>query len=308
MNTKITLRLLLAVSFAVIAIIFSELIPPVENLNSALLRVLLTILSALIGFLVFPDLASWATSITVSGFNFLVHRLTSEILSQLFRAPKDGFHIPFITPPTQTVSAIGGVSLQKPLILDTSAIIDGRILDIAKTGFLYGNVVIPAYVLTEIQQVSDSSDFLKRSRGRRGFEIVEELKKIKGIHVEIWDKDTAGKSVDSKVMQLAKNLHGRIVTTDFNLNKLASISNIAVLNVNDLANAVKTIAIPGQRMEIKIVHIGKDADQGVGYLPDGTMLVIKDGAELVGKTIAVEITKSLQVSAGRMIFAKKIIG
>lgn len=303
MNIKVVLRLVLAVSFATLAVIFSELLPPLEGVNSILLRILLTILAALIGFLVFPEIAAKVTTTTISMFNFLTNRIAAEVMSQIMRIPKtDNFHIPFMshTPQGSTVS------LQKPLILDTSAIIDGRILDIAKTNFISGNVLVPQFVLTELQQVADSSDFLKRSRGRRGFELIEELKKIKSLRIEVWDKDVSGKQVDDKVLQLAKNLHGKIVTTDYNLNRVASVSNVTVLNVNDLSNAVKTIAVPGEKMEIKIMHLGKDSSQGVGYLNDGTMVVVADGAELVGKTTEVEVTKNIQSPAGRMIFSKVV--
>lgn len=307
MKIQIVLRLGWAIIFATLAVIFSELIPPLEGVSANLLRALITTLAALVGFLVFPDIAAWVTTNTIAGSNFLVNKLASEILNQLLRVPREALHLPFFGQAGQSVSGgIGGVSLQRPLILDTSAIIDGRILDIARTGFLYGTVLIPNYVLIELQQVSDSSDFLKRNRGRRGFEVVEELKKIKSIRVEIWDKDSGGKSVDSKLVQLAKNLHGKIITTDFNLNKLASITGVMVLNVNDLANAVKTVAIPGERLQLKVMHIGKDTTQGVGYLPDGTMIVLKNGADLVGQTVEVEVTKILQIPAGRMIFTKKI--
>ena len=135
---------------------------------------------------------------------------------------------------------------------------------------------------------------------------MEELKKIKSVRVEVWDKDHSGKQVDEKLLNLAKSLNGRIITTDYNLNKLALVSGINVLNVNDLANAVKTISLPGEAMEINIVHLGKDRTQGVGYLSDGTMVVIADCADKIGQTIKVEITKNIQTPAGRMIFAKEI--
>lgn len=301
MRAKLLLRLLLAVGFATIAIIFSELIPPVNGINSIVLRVLITVLAALVGFLVFPDLARSITTTTIHTFNFFVNRIASEVLTQTMRLPRESLHIPFMS----HTPAVGTVSLQKPLIMDTSAIIDGRIVDIAKVGFLQGTVLIPTFVLTELQQVADSSDFLKRSRGRRGFELIEQLKKVKSVRVEIWDKEVSAKLVDNKILQLAKSLQGRIITTDFNLNRLASVSNVSVLNVNDLANALKTVAVPGEKLDIKIMHLGKDATQGVGYLPDGTMIVVADAADKVGETISIEVTKNLQSPAGKMIFGKK---
>lgn len=229
----------------------------------------------------------------------MVNRVSSEILNQLLRMPRQS-HLPFLNPTPQ----VGGISLQRPLILDTSAIIDGRILDISKTGFINGLLLIPNFILIELQQVADSSDNLKRARGRRGFEIISDLKKGPGLKVEVWDRESGGKAVDEKLIKLAKSLHGKVVTTDFNLNKLAGAHGVSILNVNDLANAVKTVAIPGEVMEVKIIHIGKDPKQGVGYLPDGTMIVIEDGGSLLGKTIDTEVTRTLQVPAGRMIFAK----
>jgi len=238
---------------------------------------------------------------SVSLFNFSLNRIIAEVSTQMMRLQRDSSRPSAINP----IPQVGGIALNRPLILDTSAIIDGRILDIAKTGFISGLILIPNFILIELQQVSDSSDNLKRSRGRRGFEIVSELKKVAGLKIEIWDKDGASKAVDERLLRLAKSLHGKIITTDFNLNKLALAHGVGVLNVNDLANAVKTVSIPGEKMEIKVVHVGKDPKQGVGYLPDGTMIVVEDGVGLLGKTINMEVTRVIQGSAGRMIFGKK---
>ncbi|MBI4035398.1 TRAM domain-containing protein [Candidatus Daviesbacteria bacterium] len=300
MRTLRVLRLTLAFLFAAFAAIFSQLIPPIEGVNSFLIRVLLTLAAALVGYLLFPGMASSIRVITMTSLNFVVRRLSSEVTSQLFRLPRHN------SPFSQAVPQVGSMALTKPLILDTSAIIDGRILDIAQTGFISGLVLVPNFVLTELQQVADSADGLKRARGRKGFDTVEELKKVKHIKIEVWDKDQNGKAVDERLVNLARSLHGRIITTDFNLNKLASISNIGVLNVNDLANAVKTVSLPGEDMEIKIVHLGKDKSQGVGYLQDGTMVVVSDGADRIGQIVEVEVTKNIQTPAGRMIFAKEI--
>lgn len=300
MSIKFVLRLVLALSFATIAVIFSELIPPLPGTNPFVARVFVTLLAASLGFVVFPDIASRITTTTFFILNFIISRLTSEFMSQFLRLSRQP-HSPYIS----ASPTVGGVSLQRPLILDTSAIIDGRILDIAKVGFVNGLVLIPNFILLELQQVSDSRDNLKRARGRRGFEVISELKKTTGLKVEVWDKDTAGKAVDEKLLKLAKSLNGKVVTTDFNLNNLAAAHGVNVLNVNDLSNALKTKALPGEKLETKIVHIGKDQKQGVGYLEDGTMIVVEDGADLLGKTIDVEVSRLLQGSAGRMIFAKK---
>lgn len=299
MRLRIILRLIVAIIFATFAAIFSQVIPPIPKTDPQIVRLVLTLISAWIGFLLFPDIARYIRVVTITTFNFVVHRVSAEIFNQLLKLPRLG-NLPFGNPSPQ----VGSISLTKPLILDTSAIIDGRILDIARVGFVSGLILVPKFVLTELQQVADSSDGLKRARGRRGFEVVEELKKVKEMKVEIWDKDQTGKSVDDKLLNLAKSLHGKIITTDFNLNKMASISNIVVLNVNDLANAVKTALLPGEKFQIKIVHIGKDPSQGIGYLADGTMVVVTEAANQIGGRIELEVTKTIQGPAGRMIFAK----
>lgn len=298
MRLIFVLRLISALIFASFAALFALLIPPIPGVESSTVRILLTIVAALVGFLVFPDIANNISRITLTTFNFTLRRLSSEVSSQMLRLRS---HQPLFN---NTTPQAGSVTLVKPLILDTSAIIDGRVLDIAKVGFLSGLILVPRFVLTELQQVADSSDDLKRGRGRRGFETVEELKKIKGVKLEIWDKDQAGKAVDEKLINLAKSLNGKIVTTDFNLNKVATLANLTVLNVNDLSNSVKTVALPGEVLKIKIVHIGKDTKQGVGYLDDGTMVVVTGGADKIGQSIEVEVTKNLQIPAGRMIFGK----
>lgn len=299
MRLQLVLRLVLALLFAISAAIFSQLIPPLPGGVSFTIRALLTLAAAGLGFMVFPEIARSVKIITMTTFNFVVHRVSSEVTNQVIRLSK------FNTPFSQPIPQVGSLALTRPLILDTSAIIDGRILDIAKTGFLSGLMLVPNFVLTELQQVADSADSLKRARGRRGFEILEDIKKLKQVKVEVWDKEQKGKEVDEKIINLAKGLHGRIVTTDFNLNRLASVSSISVLNVNDLANAVKTMSLPGENLELKIVHLGKDSSQGVGYLPDGTMVVVADAADQIGQTLEVEVTKNIQTPAGRMVFAKE---
>lgn len=301
MRIKLILRLIMALIFATFAVIFSSLIPPIPGTDQLLVKVLITFILAAIGFLVFPDIASSLKTLYLTFSNFIIHKVSSEVSNQLIRITK-GAHFPA---PSFSIPQLGSVSYSKPLILDTSAIIDGRILDIAGAGFISGLVLIPKFILLELQQVSDSSDTLKRARGRRGFEVVEELKKIKSLRVDIWEKEQSGKSADDKLLNLAKGIHGKIVTTDFNLNKLASVSNVSVLNVNDLSNALKTISLPGETLKIKIVHIGKESNQGVGYLTDGTMVVVENAAEKIGDSLKVEVTKSIQIPAGRMIFARE---
>lgn len=299
MRLRLILRLVWAFIIATFAAIYSQLIPPLFGESAFIIRVLLTLAAAGLGYVIFPPIARSIKVITMTMVNFVIHRVSSEVLNQVVRFSRPN------NPFNNSTPQVGSVALTKPLILDTSAIIDGRILDIAQTNFLSGLILVPKFVLVELQQVADSSDDLKRARGRKGFETVEELKKLKGIRVEVWDKDQNGKGVDEKLMNLTKNLHGKIITTDFNLNKMASVSNIAVLNVNDLANAVKVVSLPGENMEVKIVHLGKDKTQGIGYLDDGTMVVVSKVAEKIGQKLSVEVTKNIQTPAGRMIFAKE---
>lgn len=299
MRLMFILRLILALTFATIAVIFSELIPEIPKTNTLLVKVFTTAIAAWVGFLVFPDVARYVRIFGMTSFNFILHRVSQEFMNQLMRLPRARMPFGHQTP------QIGQVQLTKPLILDTSSIIDGRILDVCKTGFLSGLILVPRFVLSELQQVADSKDDLKRQRGRRGFDTLEELKKIKAIKVEVWDKEQGGKGVDEKLLNLSKSLHGKIITCDFNLNKVALLSGVFVLNINELANSLKAIALPAEVIEIKIVHLGKDLSQGVGYLPDGTMVVVSDGADLIGSIIKVEVTKTIQIPQGRMIFGKK---
>ncbi|TLS35552.1 PIN/TRAM domain-containing protein [Pseudalkalibacillus caeni] len=196
-------------------------------------------------------------------------------------------------------------SISKLKILDTSVIIDGRIADICQTGFLEGTLVIPHFVLEELQHIADSSDVLKRNRGRRGLDILNKIQKELAVNVEIYEGDFEEiQEVDSKLVKLAKLLSGMVVTNDFNLNKVCELQNVPVLNINDLANAVKPVVLPGEELNVQVIKDGKEYNQGVAYLDDGTMIVVEDGRDYIGKTIDVLVTSVLQTSAGRMIFAK----
>ncbi|EIJ80045.1 PilT protein domain protein [Bacillus methanolicus PB1] len=190
-------------------------------------------------------------------------------------------------------------------ILDTSVIIDGRVADICQTGFLEGTIVIPQFVLEELQHIADSSDVLKRNRGRRGLDILNRIQKELAIKVEIYEGDFEEiQEVDSKLVKLAKLTNGVVVTNDFNLNKVCELQNVSVLNINDLANAVKPVVLPGEELSVQVIKDGKEQKQGVAYLDDGTMIVVEDGRDFIGKRIDVIVTSVLQTSAGRMIFAK----
>lgn len=193
----------------------------------------------------------------------------------------------------------------KPKILDTSVIIDGRIADICQTHFLEGTIIIPQFILGELQHIADSSDALKRNRGRRGLDILNRIQKELEIPVEIYEGDFEDvPEVDSKLVKLAKLIDGVVVTNDFNLNKVCDFQRVDVLNINDLANAVKPVVLPGEELMVQVIKDGKEQKQGVAYLDDGTMIVVEEGRDYIGKTIDVIITSVLQTSAGRMIFAK----
>lgn len=190
-------------------------------------------------------------------------------------------------------------------LLDTSVIIDGRIADIALTGFVEGVFVVPQFVLTELQHIADSSDTLKRTRGRRGLDVLRRLQDERKTEVIITERDFEDvQEVDMKLVRLAKEMGGKIVTNDFNLNKVSELHNVHVLNINDLANAVKPVVIPGEMMQVLVIKDGKEHNQGLAYLDDGTMIVVEGGRNYIGQTIRVEVTSVLQTSAGRMIFAK----
>jgi uncharacterized protein YacL len=193
----------------------------------------------------------------------------------------------------------------KPKILDTSVIIDGRIADICKTGFVEGPLVIPAFVLEELRHIADSSDSLKRNRGRRGLDILNKIQNELEIPVEIIEKDFEELSeVDTKLLKLAQVMSGSVITNDYNLNKVAEFQRVHVLNINELANAVKPVVLPGEEMVVQVIKDGKESGQGVAYLDDGTMIVVDGGKKYIGETIGVVVTSVLQTAAGRMIFVK----
>lgn len=201
------------------------------------------------------------------------------------------------------VAAVGRCN--RPKVLDTSVIIDGRIADICKTGFVEGPLVIPNFVLEELRHIADSSDALKRNRGRRGLDILNKIRKELDIEVQISSRDFEDiAEVDDKLVKLAQELHGCVVTNDYNLNKVAELQGVVVLNINELANAIKPVVLPGEEMNVLIIKDGKEQNQGVAYLDDGTMIVVENGRRFIGENKQVIVTSVIQTNAGRMIFAK----
>ncbi len=203
--------------------------------------------------------------------------------------------------PERRAKSSGG----RPVLLDTSVIIDGRIADISRTGFIEGEMVVPRFVLNELQHIADSSDPLRRRRGRRGLEMLRRLQDDSVTPVRVTDVDVEGPhEVDDKLVILAKRMTCPIVTNDYNLNRVAQLQGVRVLNINELANAVKAMFLPGESLDLEIIQEGKEVGQGVGYLDDGTMVVVEDGKPYIGREVEVVVTKALQTAAGRMLFAR----
>jgi uncharacterized protein YacL len=215
---------------------------------------------------------------------------------------KDDFR--FIIPYVEFSKEIKGV---KPYLLDTSVVIDGRIADLVDTNIMDSQFIMPRFVLNELHAIADSSDKMRRSRGRRGLDILNRLRSNPAVDLKIYDREfpeLTGQPVDMKLVLLAKNLEGKVITGDFNLNKVARLHNVTVINLNDIANALKPVFLPGETVDVRIVKSGEEATQGVGYLDDGTMVVVEGGREHVTKLVRISVTSVLQTSAGRMIFGK----
>lgn len=215
---------------------------------------------------------------------------------------KDDFR--FIIPYVEFAKESKGV---KPYILDTSVVIDGRIADIVETGIIDSPLVMPRFVLVELQNIADSSDKLRRARGRRGLDVLNRLRTNDEIDLKIYERELPemeNESVDSKLLILAKHLDGKVVTGDFNLNKVAKLQSVEVINLNEIANSIKPVFLPGEQISVKVVKAGEEAGQGIGYLDDGTMVVVEDGRGQIGTIIDITVTSMLQTSAGRMVFGK----
>jgi uncharacterized protein YacL len=239
-------------------------------------------------------------------YESILHILSAVALSYVCISwliqTRDDFR--FIIPYVEFAKEIKGA---QPWILDTSVVIDGRITDLAETGILDSELIMPHFVLMELQTIADSSDKLRRSRGRRGLDVLNRLQKIDSINLKFHDHETpemAGQPVDMKLVFLAKHMGGKLVTGDFNLNKVASLHDVNVLNLNEIANSLKPVFLPGEQLEVKIVKAGESPTQGVGYLEDGTMVVVEGGQNAVNQMLPVVVTSVLQTNAGRMIFSK----
>ena len=215
---------------------------------------------------------------------------------------KDDFR--FVIPYIEFSKDVKGL---KPFVLDTSVVIDGRIADIVDTGIIDSQLVMPRFVLTELQGIADSSDKMRRARGRRGLDVLNRLRSNNRVDFKVYDRELPemeGQTVDMKLLLLARHLNGKVVTGDFNLNKIAKLQNVPVINLNEIANSLKPVFLPGEEVTIKIVKSGEGQGQGIGYLDDGTMIVVEDGKDHIGNQVEIVVTSMLQTSAGRMVFGK----
>ncbi len=212
--------------------------------------------------------------------------------------------MPFLRPKTQETPEIPAAPGLPPILVDTSVIIDGRIADIASAGFVPGRLSVPHFVLAELQNIADSEDAMRRGRGRRGLEVLNQLRENAEVDVDILEEDIAGiREVDAKLVALGQKHGWRVLTTDYNLNRVAQIQGVRVLNVNELSNAIRPVVLPGEELMVRVVQPGKERNQGVGYLADGTMIVVENGDKLIGQEVATEVTRVFQTVAGKMIFA-----
>lgn len=269
------------------------------------------IISGIIGFVLGLGLAELFFN-AISGFLNFIPNYIAETMQTIVTigAAYLGAAIAIEKSPGFSMSSLVRAFREKPRgksskILDTSVIIDGRIADICETGFVEGTLVIPQFVLRELQQVADSSDPLKRNRGRRGLDILQKIQKKVDVHVEISDMDFPDiREVDAKLVALAKALNAKVVTNDFNLNKVAGLHGIGVLNINELTNSLRPVVLPGEEMQVFVLKEGKEYNQGIAYLDDGTMVVVDSGRRYIGQTVDVRVTTVLPTTAGRMIFSR----
>lgn len=313
-KSRIWAATIVATIFALIGIYLAGIfdLPDPFTLNTT--RLVYAVLGILLSILYFSQITSWVVQTTARLAKLAVKKLALEISEQV------ALHNPFAPTINEGLTSNEGLTKLKQelagvIILDTSSLIDGRLLEVAKSGFLCGLILIPDFVLRELQSVADSADNIKRARGRRGFDIINHLKKVKGIKIEVWDKSLAKLSqnketmaVDDRLISLAKTLDGKLLTCDFNLNQVAKLHGVTVLNINDLTNALKTLPIPGEILHVKLTQKGKEKDQMVGYLTDGTMVVVAGIAKQSDLEAEVKINKVIQGSAGRILFGKVASG
>ena len=302
MNTQLISRVVLAVVFAAIGYFASDRFIKVDGSQTQMgVTAIIMIASGAFGVFLVPMLSRWVRDWS----SVFAQRVASEVISQL--------RLPNLSRVRDLSTRIRRQNNKKkkeapyvnPILVDTSSLIDGRVADVVESGFLYGTLVVPRFILSELQHIADASNALRRGKGRRGLDILEKMKKSKQVKTTIYSgDDPQGKNIDEKLLNLAKTLKGKVLTTDFNLNKVATVSGIKILNINELVNQLKTTLLPGEQLQVKVIQEGKEKTQGVGYLNDGTMIVVEGGAGKIGKIINTTVLRVLQTAAGRMIFVQ----
>ncbi|MES0489152.1 MAG: PIN domain-containing protein [Leptospirales bacterium] len=290
----------IAIVIIVVTPFIIDLIKNKSNRGSVT-SVVVGLIVAIVGFgLLTPFLAKYPIYVS----NIVLGTMLTLVSYTFYRFQRDGglTGVGISGKPEVSETHAGDLTVK---ILDTSIVIDGRIIDLASTGFIEGPLIVPNFVLREIQLISDSADAIKRNRGRRGLEMLNALQKRDDLEVRISYVDyTDTREVDAKLVKLAREMGGKLITNDFNLNKVAELQEVDVLNINNLANALKPVVLPGEEMEVQVVKEGKDDNQGIGYLEDGTMVVIENARKLLGKKLRVDVTSVIQTNAGKMIFTK----
>ncbi len=295
MYIGVAVRLILGVAFGYFGYRVTNLF---LDFNNPQLEETISIFSGLLlgsaGVYFIPMVTKWFRDFT----RFFSRKVAAEVISQL--------HIPRMPNVGRARSEkVEDKKWVNPMLIDTSALIDGRILEVVESGFIFGTVLVPDFILTELQHIADSADSLKRTRGRRGLDVLENIKKSSLLKTVVYETgQTSLKNVDDRLLKLGKSLTAKIITNDFNLNKIATVSGVKILNVNELANVMKTPMIPGEEVEVKVIQEGKERSQGVGYLPDGTMIVVENGAGFLGQKIKAKVSRVIQTVAGRMIFVQ----
>ena len=292
MKSNVFFRLILAVFLGAIGVLIAKAVPPPELFVATgdYFFIIAALAFGILGF-ISPDLIKLAGQAGVSA-------LASQIADHL--PVRADINVPRIFPGRKKTAS----RYSNPMIIDTSALIDGRLVDVCQTGFMFGTFLVIPSVVDELHKLSDSANDAKRVRGRRGLDNLNKLMREKRVKVNVLLREPNGAGVDEKLVKIAKSLRAKIVTVDFNLNKVAKVNKIVVLNINELANSIKTPILPHDTLTIKVLTVGRERDQGVGYLDDGTMVVVEDGSKLVGKFANVTVLKVLQTAAGKMVFAR----
>lgn len=304
MNTQVVSRIVLAIIFAAIGYFVAIRFINIEDSQTQVgINVIIMVASGAIGVFLVPILSKWIQY----GSMTLAQRIAKEVISQLRLPDLSRFRDLPTRIRRQTNKKKEDPRYINPILVDTSSLIDGRIADVVDSGFLYGTLIVPRFILAELQHIADASNALRRGKGRRGLEILEKMKKSKQVKTVIYTGgDPQGKNIDEKLLNLTKTLKGKILTTDFNLNKVATVSGVKTLNINELVNQLKTTLLPGEQLQVKVIQEGKEKTQGVGYLNDGTMIVVENGAAYLGKSVDTTVLRVLQTAAGRMIFVQAL--